>query len=187
MSEFRSTVNAIRSDGVALAAATAEDWSAVRARLETPEVEVTDPRPWTYSTIGTVLGAEAQIAARRLMQSLAAATADLADAHQLLLVGDGKTTGLRLDLQDRQDQLDELIAAHPENAALLTAVKRLGRRTMSIAQQHGIANTTETALAADWAQAALQDLWVARRAVIDEQIETGELTSVAAVVAVLEA
>lgn len=188
MTTFRATADAIRSDAEALAAATSDppDWAVVRTRLLTTS-NVSNSKSWTYAAIGEALGADALIAARRLMQSLAATNADLHDAHNLLLLGDGKSTGLRLDLADRQSQIADLITAYPDHAELLTAVKQLGVKPVSVADQFGVTDTSEAAIAADWSQAKLEDLWIARSAVIKERIGAGTVTTIAEAVAVLEA
>lgn len=120
------------------------DWSAVAAALNGATTEVTDSRPWIYATIGDRLGPEAQAAAVAYIRAGAVSDADLADAHQLLLVGDGKGAGLRLDLPDRQAKLTAMIAAAPtpEAAVLLTAIKNLGRSDVRYVDSAGLGTVT---------------------------------------------
>ena len=195
MSDFLRTAEAIRSDATALAAATAEtpDWSTVRSRLEALEIETIYETPYSLSAIGDRVGellgsineglrVRALFAAtlQAAIEAKVAGYAELIGAQQALS-GDG----LELWQSDRQSLIAALCASW--SAADRNAVLGCGRRMISLAEKHTIADTTEAAIAADWAQASLQDLWIARRSVIDERIASGNITTVAGAVAVLEA
>lgn len=143
-------IDLIRTNAAALTAATAENWQACSDALVDDVIEQRIIRPWNYAAFCAELGEAAQIAARRLMQLLAQSSDDMADAHQLLLLGDGVKTGLRLDLDDRQQQLSDLIAANPDHAELLEGVKRLGRRTVTRAASHSIRDISAAACSTAW-------------------------------------
>lgn len=146
----------------ALEAATASDWKMVAETLNTASVTITDSQAWTYAKIGQTLGRAVQKAARDFLGPIAAANpgSELADAHGLLVYGDGNLTGLRLDTNDVQDQFDAFIAAEPDNPQadfLLTALKQLGRRVESSAVVAGLGIVTAEQCAADWEAALLAE------------------------------
>ncbi len=118
----------------ALAAAQAGNWAQVASALNALTTTVSDSQPWTYGKIGERLGVPAQMAAADFLRPLAVSNGRLQDAHQLLLLGDGTRTGLRLDLEDRQQELAALSAAFPAAATLLNSIAALGRSSRALLQ-----------------------------------------------------
>jgi len=119
----------------ALAIAQAGHWQSVADTLNSLTKPVIDSQAWTYAKIGQVLGADIQLAASRFMATYAkAGDVDLEMAHQLLLLGDGEKTGLRLDDEARQTKLQGMIDTIPDAQvkAVLLAVKALGRRIIPL-------------------------------------------------------
>lgn len=141
----------------ASAAAEAGDWEEVAAILNALTVEVSDAQPWTYGKIGERLGTQAQLAAADFLRPLAAGNGRLQDAHQLLLLGDGVRTGLRLDLEDRQQELSELQVAFPAAAPLLSAIAQLGRTVRSLVPEVVTAVQCESVWTTDAAAQARSD------------------------------
>lgn len=195
MSNFRKTADAIRSDAAALAAATANppNWSTVRTRLLAAEIEQLDKRPYGLTLLGERCGellgsAAAGLAARSLFAAtLQAAIEAKVSGYSELIAAQQTLSAGRLELwqTDRQALIESLGASWP--AETLAAVLACGRRIVSLAEKHGIVDTSEVAIAADWSQTALQDLWVARQEVIEEQITNRTITTKAEAAAVLGA
>lgn len=119
----------------ALAAAEAGNWQSVANALNALTTPVVDQQAWTYAKIGQQLGSDVQLAVSRFMAAGAkSGDVDLEMAHQLLLLGDGEKTGLRLDETSRQSKLQTLIDSIPDAQvkAILTAVRSLGRRDVAV-------------------------------------------------------
>ena len=195
MTEFRKTADAIRSDAAALAAATATppNWSTVRSRLLAAEIETLDKRPYGLSLIGErcgqLLGSEsAGLQARSLFAATlqAAIEAKVSGYAELINAQQALSSGLlELWQSDRQALIKTLGVSWP--AETLAAVLACGRRVISLAEQFGVSDVSEAAIAADWAQTELANTLDARWEVVKEGIETRTITTVAGAAAVLEA
>lgn len=112
----------------ALQLAEAGNWQGVADALNQQTVTARDSQAWTYSKIGQKLGAEIQFASAIFMATAADSSKEMEMSHQLLLLGDGEKTGLRLDDDFRQSRLQSIIDSQQDQEvkAVLTAIRSLG-------------------------------------------------------------
>lgn len=147
------------------AQADAGDFATIADTLNERSIEVRDPTEWTYGQIRERLG---EVARRTVADTLRAAgqtDGDAADAHLLLLNG-----GLRLDLEERQQTLDQLAAAAGWPQDLTSAVKALGVRLWSPASENGLEDPDAEQVRVAWTLYRLEQRITNAAALLRERI-----------------
>jgi len=158
--------------------AAAGDWNGCAAKLRAESIEVRDKSPVTYGRITELFGDSVRALVAGTLRAVAASGSPLAgevgDAHLLLL-----TSGLQVDTDARQTVIAQLAFAGKWPADLTAAIKSLGMRRESLAQQAGLSDQDCSAAACEveWRSSQVAAWFHAQSAVINEDLAAGAMTT----------
>lgn len=174
----------------ASSAASAGDWPTVAATLNAANLIHRDATPLTYARVGDLLGEPARQAVAATLRAIAASQSQLAgemaDAHLVML---NEQIGLRIDTDDRQSVIDQIATAGGWSDQLRDSIKRLGVRVISVAEAAGYPQITAVQCQAVWTAEQIRQRrqrWDTAAASVRSSIESGSLTSDAAIVSALQ-